>query len=236
MTEKIPDGFEITEDRLVNQKTKEYFLIRNRSLDEINHTFRGLIKKIVPAMITKLGKTNVKVLDIGGGKESKSARELSKLGVDVVNADLIAQPSDKKDNLFPLPASVFNLPFKDSSFDFLYTRQLLPYFNQKKNDQAIAEIARVMKSGAIALLDEPFYGYPKYYDTDINKLGKRISAKISIFDSGLFLDLSDRLQKIVDPEMYPPGKFLVVQKLPTKDWLNKIIENVPQKLPVWKTT
>jgi len=235
MTENIPPGFKIEKDRLVHEKTKEYFLIRNRSLDEIDHTFRGLIKKIVPAMVDIYGKGNVKILDVGGGQESKASKELANLNVQVFNADLLARPSDKKANFYPLPASVFNLPFENSTFDFIFTRQLLPYFNPTKNDKALNEIARVMKPGAVGLVDEPFYSHPKYYKTDLKKLEGQLSSKISIVDTGMFLDLTDKLQKIVDPEMFPPGKFLVIQKLPIVTLINKVIDKVPQKLPLWKT-
>lgn len=235
MTENLPPGFRIEEDRLVHEKTKEYFLIRNRSLDEIDHTFRGLVKNTVSAMVDSQGRGNVKILDVGGGQESKASKELSKLPVQVFNADLLARPKDKKPNFFPLPASVFNLPFKDSTFNFVFTRQLLPYFDLAKDDKALNEIARVMKPGAVALIDEPFYSYPKYYKTDLKKLEQNLSSKITIVDAGLFLKLADKLQKIVDPDMYPPGKFLIIQKLPIIPSVNRVITKVPTKLPAWRT-
>lgn len=236
MQERLPTGFKIEEDRLVNVASKETILIRNRPLAEINHSFRGLIKKLIPALISLHGTENVMILDVGGGQESKASRQISEMGVFVANADLLARPKDRSKNLSPVPSSVLNLPFKSESFHFLYTRQLLPYFDKARNDQAIKEIARVSKKGAIAIIDEEFYTHPKYFDTDIKSLEKATNSKITLYDLGLFLEFPERIQKMLDPGMFIPGKFLVMQKLPIDPVLDKVIKTIPVQLPPWKAS
>lgn len=238
MSENAPDGYEIAGDRLINKQTKEYFLIRNRPFAEIDRRFRGTISLLIPQLVKRNAPEKVYVLDVGGGEQSKSARELAAPNVLVVNADLLARPEDKKENFYPIPASVFRLPFKNSSFDLLYTRQLLTYFfsekDHTKEDSALAEIVRVLKPGGVAIVDEDYYSYYPPEKTNINKLASNLSVKIDKKEGGLFLNFPERLQKLIEPNLFPPGRFLIMQKIPLDADINRAIEKIPTKLKSWK--
>jgi len=240
MTERAPVGYEIDDKCLVDQQNGERFLITNRSFAENDHRFRGLLSRLIKQKIQSSSKI-VQVLDVGGGQESRSAREIAdryESEVRVANTDLLARTADRTDNFLPINASMFDLPFPDASFDLVYTRQVLTYFDKDhdldKENKALAEIVRVLRPGGAAIVDDNYYSNNTPSQTGLGNLAEKLEVTFSQKQGGLFLSLGERLDKGLNPEFYPSGRFLVFQKQPLDPITARVIDSVPSDLKQWR--
>ena len=110
---------------------------------------------IVIDSITKL--SNIRsALEVGAGS-GKDVEELSKKGINVTYLDSSEVAAQKfKDNNPPIPAIVggaFNLPFKDNSFDIVYSIGLYHLFSKNERKRLLGEMKRVSKR--YILIDVP---------------------------------------------------------------------------------
>lgn len=104
---------------------------------------------------SELGK---KVLDLGCGtgaltlKLAKASFEVT--GVDI-SQNMLAQLARRAKglNVKLVEASIFSLPFPDSSFDSVVSRWVLPHFSDWGS--AVKEVARVLKPGGVIVFDFP---------------------------------------------------------------------------------
>lgn len=247
MTEYVPPGYEIVEDRIKNTETDNWFFIRNRSFEEIDHTFRHLPSKLITQFIRLPHKGQVKVLDVGGGTKSASTKQIAEKygpGVIVVNADLIPGCEDKPPNLHTVSADMIHLPFADKTFNFIYSRQVLTYFAPKnqedpdfiKERNVLLEIARVLSEGGIAVIDEEYFSRLPTDHPQFQALCHDLSVSIDQKETGLFLSLEERLQRVLDPESFPRGKFIVMKKYPLDHSIQKVIKDISFTLSSWRLT
>lgn len=99
----------------------------------------------------------MRVLDLGGGRNSETAGQLQKelgSGVHVINVDLVHN-KEIQSPVSRVQADTFSLPLQDETIDLVYSFQLLPFLkNEKTYMRSLREIARVLKQGGVALLDE----------------------------------------------------------------------------------
>jgi SAM-dependent methyltransferase len=246
MAESVPEGYQIAGDRIINTKTKEWFFIRNRSFSEIDHLFRHCPSKLIDQFIKIPHEGKVKILDVGGGSKSVSSVEIAKKfgpNVSVINADLIAG-EERSENFNNVQSDMFRLPFANGSFDLIYTRQVLSYFdtqdknskNFKKERAVLREIARTLKPGGVAIIDEPYFSDLPKNHPDIQTLSKELSLSIETKESGWFLSLDERVQRIINPEYFPPGHFLIMERGQLNPSIKKTLDKIPYKLPLWKSS
>jgi SAM-dependent methyltransferase len=233
--ENVPEGYIIKGDRIINSSTGEYFLIRNRSFKEIDHSFRGLLSSLIEAFLKISGKEKVNILDLGGGTKSQSAKDIAqKYGktIDVTNLDLIPEEVEKS-GANVIQASMFSIPFKDESFDLIYSRQVLSNVGEDDVKHVLAEVARVLRKGGVALLDVD-------YHKDFEKLLKNEEEELSVrFDKkayGLFLSAGRKIKRFINPCRYSyGGRFIVMMREELDPNVLSEIQNVPEELSTWKT-
>jgi len=135
--------------------------------------------------IKKLGFFNGIILDVGCGPAewTIAASKYNKLviGIDkVLYLDLINKKllKYKIKNVKFKVANAENMPFKDSSFDYVICSLVLPYVN---NEKVMNEIKRVLKKGGKAYFLLHGFGYYLYkFFEDLYKL-KLYSAGSRIF-------------------------------------------------------
>lgn len=162
MKELVPKGYHIKRvplwgDMLCRDKGDyPQHRLTDRTFSQIDH-YLGYLPSELIAYYRRKRKSPVRVLDLGGGRNSGVAAQLQKelgSGVHVINVDLVHNKE------IPLPVSrvqadTFFLPLQDATIDLVYSFQLLPFLeNEKTYMRSFREIARVLKPGGVALLDE----------------------------------------------------------------------------------
>ena len=63
-----------------------------------------------------------------------------------------ARKSNSLPNLYFKPGSIYELPFEDETFDFVYLRLVFMHLNEPQ--KALSEIQRVLKPGGICLIED----------------------------------------------------------------------------------
>ena len=121
------------------------------------------------------------VLDIGCGAGQELLPFAAKFGAFCVGIDIapelgavsreIAAFSDEPEKIRFARSAGENLPFADASFDAVLCRVALPYMH---NARAIAEVARVLRTGGVYLLK---IHAPAFYFGMIRERAKTLSAK-----------------------------------------------------------
>jgi|GEM_PF-2546837 len=242
MSEFTPPGFIREPDRIKKIGSDEFFLIRNRSFGEIDHSFRGLLSGLIDKYIKTRLNSKIQILDVGGGTESNSAKGISRRyseKVKVVNIDLLAEKIENTDGINPLKADLFNLPFREDTFHLIYSRMVIPNFidddKKTKTLLALEEIIRVLKKGGVALIDDENLSNEKNFMDLLKPLTTKYSVRLERKDLGLFLPPADRIDKFLNPMYYPSGKFLVLTKEPIPTGIRKVIDKVSEKLKRWQT-
>lgn len=230
-------GYYVANDELRNKNTGDGFKIIDRRFSEINWSFRNLPQKLIREYIRQLDRP-VRILDVGGGGLSQSANDIAEMfgdKVHVVNVDLLVSEAGIDENVSPVLASMFNLPFKDNSFDMVMSFQTLPHLMNasERVPKVLSEIGRVLNEGGTALLHEEYYTYPEYFDSVLPV--DSFSTRITVKDRALNLNWKRRLERFTEPNRITPGKFMVMQKGFQLPRIQKVIASVPDKLRSWKT-
>lgn len=160
----LPEGYGFYEEegaKMLGNKTEE-FNVKNRAFENIDLYFNTAISSRIMELSNRHPGTQVKILDLAGGTESKSVKDISqKFGgrVSAVNIDF-AQNVAKGAGALRVQGNVMSIPAADASFDIIYSRQLLPFllrFDRKHLSQVekvLSEVSRVLKPGGIAFLDD----------------------------------------------------------------------------------
>lgn len=130
----------------------EAFLLTERSFYAVNQYFLGLPDILISEIEER--KNQPVVVDLGGGRDGTSAGNIAANhpGVQVINIDIVALP-EEKGNYLSQAGSVIQNPLDHESVDLAYSHQLLPFLHSSKRDQALGEVARILKPGGVAILD-----------------------------------------------------------------------------------
>jgi len=138
-TNRSDDAKTMETQTVKTDKTKLGFEVTLENLGKTPHTSRAL-------------DTNQLKLDLGCGANKKRTF----LGVDLV-----------KTNATDVVADSTNLPIKDDSFDYVYSRRCIQHV--KNDTQALREIYRLLKpNGKLELIVASFYGYV-FYKSGLSK-------------------------------------------------------------------
>lgn len=142
----------------------EDFAVVNRSFFDIDKYFSQEISKTINKLLNERLDKKILVLDLAGGTESRAVRDIEnrkEFGnrVRAINIDF-AQNIKKGVGARRIQGNATNIPLADSSIDIVYSRQFLPFverFGRKHSSQVkrvLSEVARVLKPGGIAFLDD----------------------------------------------------------------------------------
>lgn len=160
----LPKGYRLYNEeghRMIGNR-KEEFNVKNRSFKEIDTYFSNGISHRLNELLAKSPSSQIQVLDLAGGTESVAAKDLeTEFGdrVKVINIDF-AQNPEKGKGVSRIQGDATQIPLVNSSIDIVYSRQFLPFILNlyRKHDlqvkKVLSEVARVLKSGGIAFLDD----------------------------------------------------------------------------------
>lgn len=245
MSEYIPKEFKIEKDsqtvsyhkvdRLINKETGEHFLLTSRDFREINHLFSNLPSRVISKLKEKKGEEeSIRILDLGGGIEAKSAGDIAeKYGgeqderIQVFSLDITAKKKDQK-GLHQVVGDVLQLPIKDDSIDMAYSYMsisLLEESNPETLGKALEEAARVLKPGGLLFLDKT-YTERLGRNLDINaltKFGEKLGVTFYSKELGLFLKPLERILNKLN-QKYPDWKFIIMVKEPVDQELIKSLK------------
>ena len=124
--------------------------------------FDSMEKNIVLQNIPLKGK-EISILDVGSGT-GRFTVELAKLGLNVTACDISTPMLKKikekllnlklKINVTLINGDIYNLPFKDNSFDYTVCIRVLNQLREKQNkNEALRELCRVTKPNGTILFD-----------------------------------------------------------------------------------
>jgi len=180
MPERIPEGYHILSqtawgDFLSKDDKTEHFLLTDRHFKNINHYLGYLPSQIIEYLLKKFPEREVRILDLGAGKEVLAARELIEKypRLRVYTADLVVNPKLTSNGVDVTQSDGSRLVFADNVFDFVYSYEALRNIrDEEKHVTIVRELIRVLKPGNAAILDETL---------PIDKLKERIDDATALF-------------------------------------------------------
>ena len=220
----LPSGYRFFNQegyRMVGNR-KEEFLVINRSFSEVDRYFSKGISSAISELLNERPSRQIQVLDLAGGTESQAVKDIEKnkiFGhrVKALNVDF-AQNIKKGDGARRVQANVIHIPLADSSIDIIYSRQLLPFmkrFNRQHSLQVkkvLLEVARVLKPGGIAFLDDEEELSGTKSDKKRRELADEFGVILETRDSAIPIKGNRNFPKFWGKSIRP-GQFLVMRKL-----------------------
>lgn len=245
MDEYIPKEYKIEKggktvsgheaDRLVHEKTGEWFFLTNRTFKEIDHFFSNLPSRAIAKLKeAEQREEPIRILDIGGGIDAQAAGDIvDKYGgarderIQVFNLDMTARKKDKN-GLHQIVGNVLELPIKDGSIDIACSR--MSTFLLEENDpdtlrQVLKEAARTLKPGGLFFLDKTYTErLGRLPDlNEIKGLGEELGVVFYSKELGLFLGPIEKILNKLNKE-YPDWKFIIMAKEPIDEELLKALK------------
>ena len=220
----LPSGYRLFNQeghRMVGNK-KEEFLVRNRSFSEVDMYFSKGISSAINKLLNEHSSRQIQVLDLAGGTKSRAVKDIEKnkiFGhrVKALNVDFV-QDIKKGDGARRVQASATHIPLADSSIDIAYSRQLLPFMKRFDREHSLQvkkvllEVARVLKPGGIAFLDD---------EEELSGVKSDNKRRELADEFGVILETRDSASPIKGNRNFPKfwdrnirlGQFLVMKKL-----------------------
>jgi SAM-dependent methyltransferase len=240
MSEYIPKGYKVEtigtsgQESLVHEETGDYFLLKNRDFEEINHAFSNLPARAIMKLKKERGAEEpIRILDLGGGIEAKSAGDIAvNYGgekderIQVYNLDITARKKEQE-GLHQIVGDALQIPLKDDSIDMGYSRQsvsLIAENNPQMLGVALEEAARVLKPGSVFFIDKTYTdGLDKNPDVNfLKELGPKLGVTFYSAELGLFLGPLERILNKLN-RSYPNWKFIIMVKEPIdKDFIKSL--------------
>lgn len=201
---------------------KEEFNVKNRSFLEVDMYFSQGISNTINELLNKRPSRQIQVLDLAGGTESQAVKDIEKekeFGnrVMALNVDF-AQNIEKGDKARRVQGDATHIPLTDSSIDIVYSRQLLPFMRRFDPEhglqvkKVLSEVARVLKPGGIAFLDD---------EEELSGAKSDKKRRELADEFGVILETHDSTNQVWGDRNFPkfwvrsirPRKFLVMRKL-----------------------
>ncbi len=202
---KPPKGFEHTEKfggALVSDEGK-IISLENRSFQAVDEWLGNLISSGIEAKIREQEGRKINILDLGSGTDSVACKDIgNKYGnqVNVVGLDLFPQiPGEAGTSV--IQGNIASLPFKDESFDFVFSHKALVFLEHKSDETVVKEINRVLKPGGYAVLDWDSIGY---MDGHIRKNLTDLASQLGLVWRSSVLKREDRMSQMVHVLFKPP--------------------------------
>ncbi len=244
MSEFIPKGYKIEKggkdisgheaDRLVNEKTGDWFFLTNRTFKEINHSFANLPSRAISKFKEVRQEEPIRILDVGGGIEAQAAediadkyRDIEDQRIQVFSLDMTARKKDKE-GLHQIVGNVLELPIRDNSIDIAYSRMsvsLLEESDPNVLQQSLKETARVLKPGGLFFLDKTYTErLGRMPDSaEVKKIGEALGVVFYSKELGLFLGPLEKILNKLNKE-YPDWKFIIMVKQPIDEELIRVLK------------
>lgn len=236
-------GYNIKEDgRLYNTNVPgEIFRISNRSFEEIDYFFRGLATDIIQAYVDA-SSDRINILDVGGGSQSQSAKDISGSfgeSVSITNIDLLAEPLEQRMGVFPIKGDIFNLPFQDETFDIIYSRHVIPSLERTSDKTrgiyALKQIDMKLKKGGVAILDDDYLTRLSSQSHEWRLLSEQFASELLVKDSNRYpRPLRERMQINLGKKYGHSQKLLLMVKQPSIPAVVDSIGSVSDRLPLLK--
>ena len=237
MSESVPEGYAFKEadkdhayNRIVDDKTGEWFFLTNRSFQETDFHFNHLASRLIKYLVSNSQPgEKVQVLDLGGGSNSKSSSDIEKKygeRVNSISVDLTSGLSTQ--NGHQVVGNIMNLPIGSGAIDFAYSRatsELIAENSMMNFDKILKETVRVLKPGSVAFLDGSQYARPinrGEADSHTLKLQEELQAIFFAKQDGLNLNIIERLDELINPK-FKDLVFLIVVKKPLKPDLIRLL-------------
>lgn len=238
MSESVPEGYTLkgadeahAYNRIVNDKTGERYFLTNRSFQEIDFHFNHLTSKLIKYLVgnSQQGE-KIQILDLGGGSNSQSSKDIEeKYGerVNCISVDLASNSNIQTGH--QVVGNIMNLPIETGTVDFVYSRitaELIAENSMSDFDKILEEAVRVLKPGSLAFLDGSEYarqinnGESVYHAL---KLQEILQAKFFAKQIGLNLNIFEKLDELIDHK-FKNAVFLVVVKKPLKPELVRLLK------------
>ena len=146
--------------RLIRRGVDEAFLLTERPSfsQTIDSFFYLLPSKLIEFYLGQSRGRQVRILDAGGGRDGTTARDIAARysAVQVTSVDIVAI-NERRGNFISRQGDLCSLDESESTIDFAYSHQVLPYMNRRENysrqQRVIGEIYRVLKPGGTAVID-----------------------------------------------------------------------------------
>lgn len=156
--ESFRKGFYPHWGRLSITTTGEFFLLTERAFSRVNEVLGYLLSRLIEFYIGQSLMDQVRILDIGGGRDATAAREIASRypSAQVENVDIVAI-NESSGNFTSRRGDACGLNLPDVSIDFAYSHQLFPYMSREGNFarhiKAIGEVFRVLRPGGTGVID-----------------------------------------------------------------------------------
>jgi SAM-dependent methyltransferase len=161
---------------------RETWHLRDRDFSTIDECFNPSISACVESRLNQWRRP-ICVLDVGGGALSVAAQGLAEKYpglVEVTNLDPILRAgTDKNDNVHAISGDVAEMKFPDGSFDVVYSYQVFHRLDPRRQILGLGEIARILKPGGTALIDEDIFSSLSSNDPDLIQAEKVFSLRLS---------------------------------------------------------
>lgn len=169
---------------LVKEDGQEAFLLTDRPFRHfINRFFQHIPKDAIEFFIRQ-GR-EVVVVDLGGGADGDTGNDIAETypQISVVNIDLVAKPY-RAGNFESVRGDICELRLPDKFADVVLSHQVLPFFFEdeglQKHRRALGEVARILKPGGIATIDDEVYSREGYGSPVLEELQRGLGLSISI--------------------------------------------------------
>ncbi|MFZ3069105.1 MAG: class I SAM-dependent methyltransferase [Microgenomates group bacterium] len=219
-----PNGYEFFEvednPMLGSDNKKEEFVIKNRSFSDVDGYFSGGVSREIKKLLEENPNEQIRVLDLAGGTESQAVRDIEKEfgnSVKALNIDF-AQNIEKGKGADRVQGDATHIPLADASIQIVYCRQLLPFMKRFSSEhgsqvnKVLAEVARILKPGGIAFLDDEEELSGTKSDNKRQELADKFGVILENYDSASLRKGDRNFPKFWDRGVRP-AKFLVMKKL-----------------------
>lgn len=118
-----------------------------------------------------------KMLDVGCGDGLDSTIFINELDLDTYGIDIYRDKNiDKVKNLNFKEASIYNIPFPDDNFDYIFLHDVLHHIDEETQSnvnhvKALSELKRILKKGGILIILEGNRYNPLFYPHMVKIMG-----------------------------------------------------------------
>jgi SAM-dependent methyltransferase len=185
-------------------KTKDEWLLRLKRKEDTLKDSENTNKTSIPIFIKDVdsyGNYFMSALEVGAGDGRLIgflSEQISRIQCNScdVNAELSKYVGEKYPKVKTCFGDVVKLPYRDNSFDLVYTYQVLQHVPQEESDKALSELLRVAKK-EVWLMEG--------YDVEVKNAGGKHGFKRKGTDGGSFSYFWDEVidcYEIINPDSY----------------------------------